>query len=136
MEEKNTLPLITDEQITLGSKKLDELFDFTKIIKNKIVGAGAEIFDGKAFKITLGALNDFISKFIPDEFKDEFQTALDDVMDGDNDFTVAADQFFEVSDQLISKLDGKVNKSIVSGAKAIIETIQIYINAKLEKLAE
>jgi len=136
MEKENTLPLITEDQITLGSKKLDELFDFTKIIKNKIVGAGVEIFDGKAFKITLGALNDFVSKFIPDEFKDEFQVALDDVMDGDNDFTVASDQFFDISTQLISKLEGKVNKSIVSGANAIIETINIYINAKLEELSE
>lgn len=134
---ENVLPLITDKQIDKGATLLDNLADFTKVFKNKIIGAGAELLDGKAFKLALSGINNLVSKYIPDEFKDEFQVAFDDVLDGDKDFTTAADQFFIVADQLIDKLQtGKVKPYVISGAKVIIEMISTFVNMTLENLAE
>jgi hypothetical protein len=134
---ENVLQLLTDDQISKGAKKLDELIDFTKLIKNKMIGAGAELLDGKAFKIALSGINSYVSKYVPDEFKDEFQLAVDDVLDGDKDFTVAAEQFFSVSTQLIEKLSEKNVKSfIIAGVSAVIDMIGIFVNSMLENFAK
>jgi hypothetical protein len=133
---ENVLPLITDKQIDKGATLLDNLVDFTKVFKNKIMGAGAELLDGKAFKLALSGINNLVSKHIPDEFKDEFQVAFDDVLDGDKDFTEASDQFFIVGEQLISKLQEKnVKPYVISGAKVIIEMIKTFVHMTLENLA-
>jgi hypothetical protein len=93
--------------------------------------------DGKAFKMSLNGINNLVSEHIPDEYKDEFQVALDDVLDYDKDFTVAADQFFDVANQLIEKLNkDEVKPYIISGAKVIIEMVSTFANMILEKLAE
>jgi hypothetical protein len=133
---ENLLPLIVDKQIDKGATLLDNLVDFTKVFKNKILGSGAELLDGKAFKLALSGINNLVSKYIPDEFKDEFQVAFDDVLDGDKDFTKAADQFFIVANQLISKLQAnKVKPYVISGAKVIIEMICTFVHMTLENLA-
>jgi hypothetical protein len=134
---KNVLQLMTEKQIDLGAKFLDDLVDFTKVIKNKLIGAGVEAFDRKTFKISLNGLNDLVSPYIPDEFKDEFQVALDDVLDGDKDFTVASDQFFSIAAQLTQKLKDKgVQQFVISGVNAVIELISTFIHMMLENLAE
>jgi len=134
---ENVLPLITDKQIDKGAGLLDNLVDFTKVFKNKVIGAGAELLDGKAFKLALSGINNLVSSHIPDEFKDEFQAAIDDVLDGDKDFTEASDQFFTVAGQLIEKLKEKeVKPYVISGAKVIIEMIKTFVHMTLENLSE
>jgi hypothetical protein len=137
MDEQNTLMLLTDKQVNDTAKLLDDVVDFVKIIKNKALGAGAELLDGKAFKLAINGINNLVSPHVPDEFKDEFQIALDDILDNDKDFTVAADQFFAVANQLVDRLEDKgVKLYIIAGAKVIIEMIKTFILMNLENLAE
>jgi len=134
---ENVLLLVTENQIDQGAELLDDLVDFTKVIGNKMLGAGAELLDRRAFKMSLNGINSLVSSHVPDEFKDEFQIALDDVLDGDKDYTEAAKQFFSVSSQLIEKLEEKGAKAyVISGAKVIIEMFRVFVHMMLEKIAE
>lgn len=121
----NELLLLTEAQINWAAKSFDERFDFTEIIKNKIVGMAAEAIDTKVPKWMLGILNAKVSPFVPDEIKDELQAALDDVIDGDKDFTVAVENAIEVIDQLKEKLN------VEAWIKALIDTILDLLKAIL-----
>ena len=134
--DENKLLLITDEQIELGAKALDDLVDW-KFIKNAILQKGAEAFDGKAFKMALGGLNNMVSPYVPDEYKDEFQIAVNDVFDGDKDYTDTAEQFFLIADQLIDNLENKgVKKSVISSVRIITEMIATFANVILENISK
>lgn len=134
--EENKLLLITEEQVEKSAIELDNLVDWD-FIKNGVIKKGAEAFDGKAFKLALSGINNSVSAHIPDEYKDEFQLALNDVLDGDKDYTETAEQFFLVAESLVEKLAEKgVSKSIISSVKIIIEMIATFANVILENIAE
>lgn len=123
--------LLTDELIDLMAKKFDEKFNFQELIKNKIVGAAVEALDSKAAKITLNFSNVRVSQYIPDEYKDEIQLALNDVFDGDKDYKVAIENAIEIIDQLKEKLN--VSEFIKSMIDSFLEMIKAAILVILDK---
>lgn len=122
---RNTIDLLLERHIKWGASEFDEAFDFKEIIKNKVAGIAVETFDGKAAEIALNFGNKRVSQYIQDEYKDEIHTALDDIMDEDNDYTVAVNNAIEIIDQLKDKLEMKpfiksITDSLLEMMKAAI----------------
>jgi len=123
--------LLTDELISLIAKKFDEKFDFQEIIPNKIVGAATEALDNRVAIIVLNFSNVRVSQYIPDEYKDEVQLALEDVFDGDNNYKVAIENAIEIIDQLKDKLN--VSDFYKSMIDSFLELIKAGILILLDK---
>lgn len=123
--------LLTDNLIDSLSSKIDEAFNMKEIIKNPIIGAAAEALDGKISKMVLNFSNVRVSQYIPDEYKDEIQLALTDVLDGDNDYSVAISNAIEVIDQLKDKL--KVSDFVKSMIDSFLEIIKAALLVILDK---
>jgi hypothetical protein len=68
--------MINKELIKGMAKKLDTLIDFTKIIKNKVIGAMAEMADGYVFNAGLDYLNEKFGSKIPSKFLPEVEQAI------------------------------------------------------------
>lgn len=117
--------LLTDDLIDQLAKKLDDAFDLKELIKNKVIGVAAEALDGKAAKMALNFSNIRVSQYIPDEYKDEFQLALVDVLDGDKDYTVAINNAIDIIDQLKDKLN--VSDFVKSMIDSFLEMVKAAI---------
>ena len=128
---ENTILLFTDEHVKKGAKALDDAFDFKEIIKNKVAGALVEGVDGIAWKVSLNTLNRAVSPYVPDEYKDEVHAALDDVFDGDSDYTVAISNAFDILEQLKDRI--KAPEWVLSTLSAVIALVEAGLNALLNK---
>ena len=128
---ENTILLFNDDHIKWGYKTLDDAFDFKEIIKNKLVGAIVEGVDGPAWRISLNTLNKAVSPYIPDEYKDEVHAALDDVIDGDDDYTEAIANAFEILEQLKDKINAP--EWVLSTLDAVIALMEAGLNVLLNK---
>ena len=119
----NEILLLNENHVKWLADKFDEAFEFDKMLKNKFVGKIIEGVDNKAAQITLNFGNKRCSQYIPDEYKDELHLALNDVMDGDNDYTVAVENVIKVIDELKDKLN------VSDFVKALIDSTLELIKA-------
>ena len=102
---ENKILLFKDTHIKWGAKTFDDGIDFTEVFKNKLAGKIAEKADKFVAEKTLNGLNNIVSPYISDEYKDEIHLALDDVIDGDKDYEVAINQ----AEAIILQLTAKIN---------------------------
>ena len=75
--------MINRDLIKKFAQKIDQLVDFTKIIKNKAIAAMAEMADGYAFVSLAEYLNEKFGDKIPVQYLDEVEAALQCFIDGD-----------------------------------------------------
>lgn len=128
----NTLPLFRDSDLEWGATTLDEILDFKSIFKNALVGTAAEALDYKVFKMTLTGLNNKVSEFIPDEYKDELYLAMDDVTRGDRPgYVDALGHAIDVIDQLKDKLN--VSPFVKNLLDALLELVKAGIGFLINK---
>lgn len=122
--------LLTEEQISKIAKLADDQYDFKKM-KNKFVGSIIEAVDDDAARITLRFFNNRVSGFIPDEYKDEIQVAIDDVLDGDADYSQAIVSVVDIAQSLQYKMDAPpFVKSLTSSFILLIESALLALNEK------
>ncbi len=131
---ENTIDLLKKEHVKWLGNEFDEAFDFKEIIKNKVAGIAVESFDGKAAEIALNFSNNRVSKYIPDEYKDEIHLALDDIINGDNDYTIAVTNFIDIIEQLKDKL--KMKPYIKSITDSLLEMIKAAVLIFLDRNKE
>lgn len=130
----NSLPIFLESHIEWGSVLLDNVVDCKALFKNRpLLGAGAEALDGKMFKMTLNAINENVSPYVPDEYKDEIHAAMNDVIDGDRDYEVAIDNAMDVLSQLKDKLNvPSWVKKMINGLIELVESaLEVYLEKKL-----
>lgn len=130
----NTILLLTDEHIAWGVETLDELLPFKEWIKNPVVGAAVEGIDGPVLKLTLKGINSKVSPFVPDEYKDEIHAALDDVIDGDDNYAEAIENALDILDDLKDKLDAA--PWVLSLIDALIDIVKAVLLTLLDKAVE
>jgi hypothetical protein len=75
--------MINKELVKRLSKKLDEMFDWTKIVPNKIVGGAIEMLDGLILSSGLNYLNDKYGDKIPADYVDEIEIMIEKFIEGD-----------------------------------------------------
>lgn len=132
---ENVLDLLREKDITWGADTLDNAINFKEVFeKRPIIGAAAEKFDNTAFKMTLTGLNNLASGYVPDEYKDEIQLALDDVQDGDKDYTEAGKQVFDICGQINEKMDSEDTIPDVASkvVKLVLTSIEFFVLTWLE----
>ena len=127
---ENTIELLKKEHIDWLANKFDEAFDFQEIISNKFIGTAIEAVDKKGASITLGFGNKRASIYIPDEYKDEIHLALDDIMDEDDNYSIAISNGIEILDQLKDKLT--VSPFIKAIINSLLEMVKAAILIYLE----
>lgn len=132
---ENTLVLFREKDIEWFAKEFDEKFDFKEIIKKPaFVGIIAEAMDKKIATISLGFANNYASKYIPDEFKDEIYAAFDDIEDGDKDYSEACNNAIKILTDLIGKID--MPDWIESLVISAIEFAKTILLKKLEDISQ
>lgn len=135
MDDTNTISLFTDEQIATFSQLLDEKFDFTEIIKRKVVGTAVEAIDGKLSKWTFDWLNNLASPYVPDAYKANLTIAIDDLLDGDGYFTEAGSAVFDILDAIIAEVSvNEIIDGLISAALSLLRTVvNIWLESKVEE---
>ena len=124
-----TTLLLTKENVTLISKKLDEAFDFNEIIKNPLVGGALEAGDGPLWRFVLTQLNVAVSAKIPDTYEgyvDELNEAIADVFDGDEDYADAIDNALEIVDGIITAF--AMAPWLESSVTALLELVKVVLH--------
>ena len=116
------------------AKLLDELADWNEIIKNPLLGAMAESGDGPTYRFTLTQLNVFVSSKIPDEYEvhlPALHAALDDVLDGDDDYGDAIDNAVELIDDILDDLAlTPWLEAMVNGVLELVKAVLHYLDDK------
>ena len=123
MTQLNVVPLFKPTHIEWAAQRVDDEVDFKELIKNKVVGAIAEGLDKKAVEITLLALNAKVSQYVPDDYKDNIHSALDDVIDGDGDYTEAVNEALDLLGEILD--DVNVNDTVNTILSALIELLRV-----------
>jgi len=82
--------MIKKELIKGMAQKMDSLLDFTKIIKNKAIGAIAEMADGYLFNSGFDYLNEKFGEKIPTQYIDEVEAMISCFIQGDYSGMLAA----------------------------------------------
>ena len=120
----NTILLITDEQIDWLAKFADDAMPIDEWVKRPILGKILEAGDGPIIRAVLNGVNNLASPHIPDGLKDNFQVALDDVIDGDKDYSEAIDQIDVIGGEILdmTQLSAKV-KGAIKTALGIVEIV-------------
>jgi hypothetical protein len=75
--------MINESLVKKFAQKIDELFDWQKIIKNKVVGMAIEFADGYILSYGFGYLNETYGNLIPDQYDAAIEEALQKFIDGD-----------------------------------------------------
>jgi len=75
--------MINSNLIKEVAKKIDSLFDWQKIVPNKVIGSLAELADGYLLSYGFDYLNSKFGDKIPVNFVDEIELALLCFVDGD-----------------------------------------------------
>lgn len=131
---ENTIDLLLKEHVKWLANEFDEAFDFKEIIKNKVAGIAVESFDGKAAEIALNFGNNRVSQYIPDEYKDEIHAALADIMNGDNNYSLAVSNAIDIIDQLKDKLT--MQPFVKSITDSLLEMIKAAVLIYLDRNKE
>ena len=128
--------LLTKDHVSKVAKLLDELADWNEIIKNPLLGAMAEAGDGPTYRFTLTQLNVFVSSKIPDEYEvhlPALHAALDDVLDGDDDYGDAIDNAVELIDDILDDLAlTPWLEAMVNGVLELVKAVLHYLDEKGE----
>lgn len=133
MKKDNELLTLTDEQIKTIAKAIDKGFDAEEVFKSAILGKVAEAADGPFIKMAITQTNKLASPYIPDEWKDEIQAAVDDCFDGDKDYTTAVEKVFDIIDTIVeSEIEKEWVKTMLISFFNLIKTgLLIYLEDKL-----
>lgn len=120
--------ILTKDTIKKCSKKLDDMIDFKKIIKNNIVATLVELGDGKTFEIGLNFLNNK-GDVIPEKFHNNINDLANCFLSDDysNLVDIAQETIMELGN--IKFLDDEIESVWIKyNLIAIVETIKFYAN--------
>jgi hypothetical protein len=133
MKKDNELLTLTDEQIKIIAKAIDKGFDAEKVFKSTIMGKVGEALDGPLIKTAITQTNKLASPYIPDEWKDEIQAAVDDCFDGDKDYTTSVEKVFAIIDTIVEgEIEKEWVKTIIISFLNLVKTgLLIYLEDKL-----
>ena len=103
---ENTLLLLTPDQVDWVAEKVDQVIKADGIV---------EALDKPAAKLFIGLANKYVSLYVPDEYKDEIQAVLTDVMEANYPEAITdAAQAIEAIIQNIEKIKPGVKEIIIS----------------------
>lgn len=84
------LGIINETEEDQLAKWLDKKIDWRKIIKSKIIGAVAEMVDGKIFSMSISALDDKFGDKLPAEYKKNARLVVQGVIEDDTEKVMSA----------------------------------------------
>lgn len=126
------MDLLLERHIKGIAKIGDEALDCKELIKKPaILGIIAEGLDYKAFSLILVLINDKVSKYVPDRYKDEIHSIIDDVIDKDGNYEQAAVAIGSIIDQIM--IDVNAPEWIIDLLKSALSLVKGFLLAKIGK---
>ena len=125
--------MINADLIKDTAKKLDNLLDCNKFIKNKVVAALIEMGDGYVFSYGLDYINTKFGEKIPVQYVDNIEKAL--TCFNNDDYQGILNALPETLDEVIDikQLDDDLESIwIATNFKALLSFIKYYANKKTE----